>query len=72
MEMTIGNARIGSAFGKIELTVDNIKSLEESLKNRGTDWVLLSPDGELWRAKPEDLLRILMPYHPIFKIEIHT
>lgn len=53
MEMTIGNARIGSAFGKIELTVDNIKSLEESLKNRGTDWVLLSPDGELWRAKPE-------------------
>ncbi len=30
-----------------------------------TDWVLLSPDGQMWRGEPMKLLQVLLQYHPL-------
>ena len=31
------------------------------------EWVLVSSSGDVWKGKPEELLQVLMPYHPLLK-----
>lgn len=40
---------------------------ELELVPRLTEWVLCSPDGKMWKGKPEELLQVLMPHHPLLK-----
>lgn len=32
------------------------------------EWVLVAPDGRVWRQKPEELLKVLMPFHPLLQM----
>lgn len=32
------------------------------------EWVLVAPDGRVWRQKPDELLKVLMPYHPLLQM----
>lgn len=32
------------------------------------EWVLVAPDGRVWRQKPQELLQVLMPYHPLLQM----
>lgn len=41
--------------------------LELELTTRPTEWLLCSPDGKMWNGKPEELLQVLMPHHPLLK-----
>lgn len=29
------------------------------------EWLLVAPDGRAWKAKPQDLLTVLLPFHPL-------
>lgn len=51
------------------ITLEDLKRAmrEIDLLPRPTEWVLVSPDGKVWKAEPWDLLKVLMPYHPLFK-----
>lgn len=33
-----------------------------------TEWVLLSPDGRMWKGDPAKLLQVLMPHHPLLQM----
>jgi hypothetical protein len=32
------------------------------------EWVLVAPSGLVYRGKAEELLQVLMPYHPLLKL----
>ena len=40
---------------------------EIDLLPREKEWMLVAPDGRIWKAAPEKLLLVLMPYHPLLK-----
>lgn len=31
------------------------------------EWSLVSPDGRVWRQKPEELMQVLAQHHPLFQ-----
>lgn len=64
MTHTTQSANAPKAF-----TLDDVKkaaALIESLPKQ-TDWMLAAPDGRIWKGKPEELLNVLMPHHPLLK-----
>ena len=50
----------------LEKVVDAVKTLQPD-----NDWMLASPDGRVWKGKPDKLLQVLIPYHPLLKVS-HT
>jgi hypothetical protein len=52
---TVTTAEVLSAMRKIDLLP------------RQKEWMLVAPDGRIWKADPEKLLQVLMPYHPLLK-----
>jgi len=48
----------------IEMMVEN---LQKSLSPIPEEWILISPIGRCMIAKPEELLKVLMAYHPLLK-----
>jgi hypothetical protein len=64
--MTNGSATTGN------VTVLSIADIEKVMRDidllpKNTDWFLMSPDGRAWKGKPEEMLLILMPYHPLLR-----
>ena len=61
-----GTSTIGS-FKPI--TVEELKRVmqEIDLLPKLEDWILAAPDGRVFKGKPEELLQVLMPYHPLLK-----
>lgn len=51
------------------LTLDDIQKAVDQVEafKVGTDWILGAPDGRVWKGNPEQLLQVLMPYHPLLK-----
>ena len=48
--------------------LDDLKEMERVMKELAPSaWMLLSPDGRAWKGKPEELLQVLMPHHPLLK-----
>lgn len=31
------------------------------------EWMLAAPDSRVWRGKPEEMMQVLAPYHPLLK-----
>jgi hypothetical protein len=49
-------------------TAEVLSAMREiDLLPKQTDWVLLAPDGRMWKGEPEKLLQVLMPQHPLLK-----
>ncbi len=49
---------------------DMLKAIEDPktwLSAQRTDWLLIGPDGTAIKGQPEDLLRVLMPLHPLLR-----
>ena len=44
-----------------------VENLQKSLPPIPEEWVLISPTGKCMIAKPEELLRVLIAYHPLLK-----
>lgn len=40
---------------------------EIDLLPKNTEWMLVSPDGRMWKGEPTELLKVLMPHHPLLK-----
>lgn len=51
------------------LSLDRMRQVMEELKffRHPTEWMLISPDGKMWKANPEELLKVLRPHHPLLK-----
>lgn len=51
------------------LTLDDIQKAVDAIEAlpKPTEWMLASPDGRFWKGKPEELLNVLMPHHPLLK-----
>ena len=48
----------------------NVKSLDDIKKelaklNKNSDWLLVNPNGQMYRGSPQDMMRVLIPFHPI-------
>lgn len=45
-----------------------LQTLKEFQGPVDTQWLLVAPDGRVWRAEPKDLLQVLVPYHPLLSM----
>lgn len=59
-----------STTGAKSLSIADIERVmrEIDLLPKETDWMLAAPDGRCWKGKPEQLLAILLPHHPLLKM----
>ncbi len=67
--MTTKDTSTVTTAGAIEvsLTAMTAAMQEIGLLAMPTDWILLSPDGQVWKGDPMKLLQVLMPHHPLLK-----
>lgn len=50
------------------LTLDDIKKAEaEFRKFQANEWMLVSPTGAMYKGSPLELLRVLLPHHPLLR-----
>ena len=47
-------------------TLDDLLKTLEKLKPND-EWWLAAPDGRVWKGRPEELLQVLLPHHPLLK-----
>ena len=60
----------GTATTGVEINPANVINAMRELEMIAppNEWVLVAPDGRVWRQKPEDLLKVLMPFHPLLQM----
>jgi hypothetical protein len=40
---------------------------EIELLQKQTDWMLVAPNGQMWKGKPDEVMSILAAHHPLMK-----
>ena len=63
--MTTKDTSTATTLGTKEISLSAMQEVE--LLATPTDWILLSPDGKVWKGDPLKLLQVLMPHHPLLK-----
>jgi hypothetical protein len=60
-----------STASTINAKLFTLKDIEEAvLRLRDMpnhEWFLCDPEGRIWSGKPEELLQVLIPFHPLLK-----
>lgn len=56
----------------VEISPEKIhKAMQDvGLIPRPNKWILLSPEGVMWKGSPEELLAVLIPHHPLLNPRI--
>lgn len=49
---------------ELERTIKAIKDLN-SPNGLTIEWILIGPDGRMWKGEPMKLLQVLLQYHPL-------
>ncbi len=60
--------------GMSPLTLDQ---MERAMREVGplpasNEWMLISPDGKVWRGDVQHIFMVLAPHHPLLKIGSNT
>lgn len=63
MSYTISN-------GMSPLTLDQLERAmrEVDLLPKNDEWMLVSPDGKVWRGDVQHIFMVLAPHHPLLKL----
>jgi hypothetical protein len=51
------------------ITLADIEEAVRKVKDfPSPEWFLCDPNGRIWSGKPEELLQVLLPYHPLLQL----
>jgi hypothetical protein len=61
-------ATTGSAFGGT-LTIKSLEDTKRILSelNAKSDWLMVGPNGQMYKGSPQDMMRVLIQYHPLMQ-----
>jgi hypothetical protein len=61
-----GNTATTKAYSET-LSINSLDALKRELAslNKNAEWMLVSPDGKMYKGTPQDMMRMLIPFHPL-------
>ena len=60
--------------GMLPLTLDQMERAmrEVGLLPASNEWMLINPDGKVWRGDVQHIFMVLAPHHPLLKLGSNT
>lgn len=65
-----GTATTAGTFNDV-LSIKSINDLKREITslNAKAEWMLVSPNGQMYKGTPQDMMRVLIPFHPIMLVQ---